>query len=138
MKRLSILFLAAICFMLASCSSNVEKSRIAYDKGVELMFKHAQYAEAEEQFTKAIKYDETNYEAYYYRGCSKFNRGLYEKAIVDYEKALEIHPNYADAEFSLGNVYFLLKDHDMSCYYYKAAKRDGRKNMEDYLKACPN
>ncbi|MBO6025865.1 MAG: tetratricopeptide repeat protein [Bacteroidales bacterium] len=126
------------CLLMASCGSNVEKSRIAFDKGVELMFNTGRFNDAEEQFTLAIKYDPDNYEAYYYRGCTKYNRGLYDKAIVDFEKALEIKPNYADAEFSLGDIYFLLKDHDMSCYYYKAAARDGRANMEDYLKTCPD
>ena len=126
------------CVLFASCGSNVEKSRKAYDKGVELMFSYSKFAEAEEQFTLAIKYDKNNYEAYYYRGCAKLNMRQYQKAIPDFEKALEIRPNYADAEFSLGNTYFILNDHDMSCYYYKAAKRDGRPNMDDYLKACPD
>lgn len=128
--------LLLFCVLFASCGSNVEKSRKAFDKGVELMFNYSKFAEAEEQFTLAIKYDKNNHEAYYYRGCTKLNRRQYTNAIPDFEKALEIKPNYAEAEFSLGNTYFILNDHDMSCYYYKAAKRDGRPNMDDYLKAC--
>ena len=126
------------CLLFVSCGNNIEKSRIAFDKGIELMFNTYKFAEAEEQFTIAIQYDENNYEAYYFRGCAKFNRGQYNKAIPDFEKAIELRPGYADAEFSLGNTYFILNDHEMSCYYYKAAQRDGRENMEDYVKACPD
>lgn len=138
MKRLSFIILAIIALVFASCGNNVEKARIAYDNGIDLMFNKSNFAEAEEQFTLAIKYDKNNYEAYYYRGCSKFNRALYQKSIEDFEKALEIKPNYSDAEFALGRTYFQLNDHDMSCFYYKAAARDGRENMRDYLRACPD
>lgn len=138
MKRHIIFILSALCLLLASCGSNVEKARVAFDKGVNLMYNSTQFAEAEEQFTLAVKYDPNNYEAYYYRGCTKFNRALYQQAIVDFEKALEVRPCYADAEFALGKTYFLLNDHDMSCYYFKAAERDGRPNMDDYLKSCPD
>lgn len=138
MKRHSIFILLALCLLLDSCGSNVEKGRAAFDKGVNLMYNTTQFAEAEEQFTLAVKYDPNNYEAYYYRGCAKFNQKQYSEAIVDYEKALELKSDYADAEFSLGQVYFILNDHDMSCYYYKAAHRDGRPNMDDFLKACPD
>lgn len=138
MKRLSIFFLMAFSIFLAGCGSNVEKGRLAYDKGVELMYNSTRFAEAEEQFTLAIKYDKDNYEAYYYRGCTKFNRALYDEALLDFEKALEVKSGYADAEYALGKIYFLKNDHEMACFYFKAAERDGRKNMEDYLKACPN
>ena len=138
MKRLTIFLLTALCILFASCGNNVEKARVAFDKGLELMFRNSKFKEAEEQFSIAIKYDKSNYEAYYYRGCAKFNQKQYSEAIVDYEKALELKSNYADAEFSLGQVYFILNDHEMSCYYYKAAHRDGRPNMDDFLKACPD
>jgi len=137
-RSFSLILVIVLSIVLSSCSSNVEKSRIAFDKGMEIMFNSSRFEEAEEQFTLAIKYDPNSYEAYYYRGCAKYNRGLYQKAIGDFEKALEIRPNYADAEFSLGDIYYLLNDRDKACYYYKAAKRDGRQNMDDYVKACPD
>lgn len=138
MKKLKVITLIALVVLLSSCGSNVEKGRIAYDKGVNLLYNSSRFAEAEEQFTLAIKYDKDNYEAYYYRGCTKFNRSMYDEAILDFEKALEVKPNYADAEFNLGKIYFLKNDHDMSCYYYRLAELHGRPNMEDYVKACPN
>ncbi|MBQ3710260.1 MAG: tetratricopeptide repeat protein [Bacteroidales bacterium] len=130
--------LLLFCILFASCTNNPEKSRVALDKGIELMYRSSRFAEAEEQFTLAIKYDNNNSEAYYYRACTKFNQGRYNDAILDYQKALEIRPNYADAEFGLGRTYFVLNDFDMMCYYYRAAERDGRENMDDYVKGCPN
>ena len=128
--------LLLFCVLFAGCGSNVEKGRIAYDKGVELMYNSTRFADAEEQFTQAIKYDKDNYEAYYYRGCTKFNRAMYDAAILDFELALEVKPGYADAEYALGKIYFLKNDYEMACFYFKAAERDGRKNLEDYLKSC--
>ena len=136
MKRLTIILFAAACVFLAGCGKNVEKARIAFDKGVELLYNSSRFAEAEQYFTTAIKYDKDNHEAYYLRGCAKFNRGLYDAAIIDFEKALEVKPNYSDAEFVLGRTYFIKKDFDMSCYYYRLAELHGRPNMEDYVKTC--
>ena len=138
MEKLKSIILVAFVVLLSSCGSNVEKGRIAYDKGVNLMYNSSRFAEAEEQFTLAIKYDKENYEAYYYRGCTKFNRSMYDEAIVDFEKALEVKPNYADAEFNLGKIYFLKNDHDMSCYYFRLAELHGRPNMDDYVRSCPD
>ena len=101
------------------------------------MYNTTNSAEADEQFSIAIMYDKDNFEAYYYRGCTKVNRGLYDAAILDFEKAIELHPGYQEAEFALGRVYFIKNDYDMSCYYYRAAQRHGRENMEDYVRSCP-
>ena len=134
-KTFSCLLL--FCILFIGCGSNIEKSRLAFDKGVELMYNTAQSAEAEEQFTLAIKYDKDNHEAYYYRGCTKMNRALYDAAILDFEKALELRPDYQQAEFALGRIYFIKKDFDMACFYYRAAQRHGRENMYDYVRSCP-
>ena len=136
MKKTSLLTAAAFCLLMCCCESP-EKSQRAFDEGITYMLDHAMYTKAEECFTEAIKYNKNNYEAYYCRGCCKFNRNLIDEAIVDLEKALEIKPNYADAEFTLGRIYFVKNDIDMSCYYYKASKEHGRQNVDDLLKGCP-
>ena len=129
--------LLVFCLLFASCGNNIEKSRLAFDKGIEVMYNTSRSAEAEDYFTQAIKYDKNNYEAYYYRGCTKFNRSLFDEAILDFEKALEIRPDYQDAEFILGRIYFIKNDQDMACYYYRSAQRHGRENMDDYVRSCP-
>lgn len=136
MKKLTLLLIASLLFILSGCE-NPAKSKAAMDEGLKLFYDHAAYAEAAKWFNKAIKYDKNNYEAHYLLGCTKFNRGMYDEAILDFENALEAKPGYYDAEFALGRIYFLKQDFDMSCYYYKAAEQHGRSNMEDYVKACP-
>ena len=136
MNRFAIICVTLLCLLFCSCH-NPEKSRMAMDDGINMMYNNSLFTKALEKFDLAIKYDPNNYEAYYYRGCCKFNRNQFEEAIEDLQKAIELNPGYADAEYTLGRIYFVLNDHDMSCYYYKAAKQHGRANVEDLIKGCP-
>ena len=106
------------------------------DEGVKLMIVYSQFDKAEEALDKAIKYDKGNYEAYYHRGCAKINGKKPKDAIADFEKAIELKPDYADAYFNIGRAYILLKDPDKACEYYKLAQKHGRQNLEDYLRQC--
>ena len=135
MKRLTLLLTALIFFALSSCD-NPNKSRQYMDEGAKLMLRYSKFEEAEEAFTKAIKYDKNNYEAYYYRGCAKVNASKHREAIADFEKAVELKPDYADAYFNLGRTYYMLNDEDKACEYYQLAAKYGRPNLEDYLKRC--
>ena len=136
MKK-TILFILVACSLLFSSCDNPAKSKLALDDGLELFYNKADYSGAAACFEKAIRYDKNNPEAYYYLGCSKFNRGMIDQSIVDFEKAIELKPGYQEAEFALGRIYFIKQDHDLSCFYYKAAEQHGRPNMEDYVRACP-
>ena len=135
MKRRTLIISTALLLALASCE-NPAKSRIYTEEGSKQLLRYSQYEEAEATLTKAIKYDKHNFEAYYYRGCAKVNAQKYREAIGDFEKAVELKPDYADAYFNLGRTYYLLNDADKACEYYKLADRYGRPNLEDYLKRC--
>lgn len=135
MKRLTLFLSALILFALTSCE-NPDKSRYYMDQGATYMMRYGQYDKAEEALDKAIKYDKHNYEAYYYRGCAKVNAKKYKESLEDFEKAIELKPDYADAYFNIGKVYFLLDDEDKACEYYKLADKYGRPNLEDYLRRC--
>lgn len=142
MKKLTFVLLTIFGLALSSCT-NIEKSRNYFDEGVKLMMQKGQFQEAEVAFTNAIKYDKGNPELYYYRGCARFNGAnfnaeRYRDAIKDFEKAIEIKPDYADAYFSLGRTYSFMHDFDMSCYYYRMAEKNGRSNLHDLLKNCPD
>ena len=135
MKRLTLILSIGLLLALASCE-NPSKSRFYTEKGSELLLRYSKFDEAEETLTKAIKYDKNNVEAYYYRGCAKVNANKLKEAIADFEKAVELKPDYADAYFNLGRTYFLMHDEDRACEYYKLADQYGRPNLEDYLKRC--
>ncbi len=98
----------------------------AYDEG--------NYDKAIEYFTKAIEQDPENVDAYYNQGAcyttenvffhhydklpgqTYIEAGLedeeeaFRNAIADFNKALEIDPNYALAHFGKGNAYYLYVD----------------------------
>jgi len=48
---------------------------------------------------------ENNAEFYYNRGIDRFERGDFDKAIADYNKAIEINPRFAMAYYNLGIAY---------------------------------
>ena len=135
MKKLALLFVALCALCLSSCE-NPAKSRVYVQEGEKLLLRYSEYKKAEETLTKAIKYDKNNYEAYYYRGCARVNAVKYDEAIADFEKAVELKPDYADAYFNLGRTYYMKHDEDKACEYYKLADKYGRPNLEDYLKRC--
>lgn len=137
MKRLFKVtaIVSLLLLLLISCGNNVEKSILYLDKGIDYHYK-SQYEEAIEQFNKAIKYNENNHEAYYYRGCAKYNIFQKDDAVNDFLKTIEINPDYLQAYFNLGLHYRNINDYDMACYYFKIAEDKGRPNMEDYTKHC--
>ena len=135
MKKL-IFLLSAVLLMAMTACENPAKSRVLTEEGSKQLLRYSKFDEAEETLTKAIKYDKGNYEAYYYRGCARVNAQKYEEAIADFEKAVELKPDYADAYFNLGRTYYLMHDEDKACENYKLAARYGRPNLEDYLRKC--
>lgn len=135
MKELAMLFTFVFAVFLTSCE-NPSKSRVYTEEGSKLLLRYSKYEEAEETLTKAIKYDKHNYEAYYYRGCARVNAQKYDGAIDDFEKAVELKPDYADAYFNMGRVYYIQNDEDKACECYKLAAKYGRPNLDDYLRRC--
>ena len=135
MKKLAVIFTAVLALFLISCE-NPAKSRLYTEEGSKQLLRYSDFKAAEETLTKAIGYDKNNFEAYYYRGCAKVNAMKYDEAIADFEKAIEIKPDYADAYFNLGRTYYLKNDEDKACEYYKLAEQYGRPNLEDYLRRC--
>ena len=135
MKRMTLLLSTVLLLALASCE-NPAKSRVYTEEGSKLLLRYSKFDEAEETLTKAISYNKNNFEAYYYRGCAKVNAKKYQEAIADFEKAIELKPDYADAYFNLGRTYYLMNNEDKACENYKLAAQYGRANLDDYLKRC--
>jgi len=135
MRKTLLIFIAFCALFLTGCE-NPAKSRILTEEGSKQLLRYSDFKKAEETLTEAIKYDKNNFEAYYYRGCAKTNATKFDEAIADFEKAIELKPDYADAYFNLGITYHLKHDEDKACEYYKLADQYGRPNLEDHLKRC--
>jgi hypothetical protein len=69
----------------------------------------AQYSSAIDSLNLLLEKRPSDARAHYYRGYSKAMSGDRQGAIEDYEQAVSLHPTYADAHFSLGFSYLLLK-----------------------------
>ena len=135
MKRILLIASLVTLVLFTSCGRDSEKSRMYLDQGIDLLYR-SQIDESIESFDKAIRYDDENYEAYYYRGCAYSNNFNNEQAILDWNKAIEIKEDYADPYFNIGLIYRRKNDYSMACYYFKLAEKYGRQNMEDYVKYC--
>ena len=135
MKKL-MFFIATVLLVAMTACENPAKSRVYVEEGEKLLLRYSNFDKAEKTLTKAIKYDKGNYEAYYYRGCARVNMQEFKGAKADFEKAVELKHDYADAYFNLGRTYSLMHEEDKACENYKLAAQYGRPNLEDYLRRC--
>jgi tetratricopeptide (TPR) repeat protein len=78
-------------------------------------------------YTKIIENDPKSSEAYNNRGNAYCEKGFFEQAISDFERALEINPKYA---IVYNNLAWILSTAN------KAVLQDGGKAVELALKAC--
>jgi len=129
-------FSLLLLVLLSACSPNPRKTMELIEEGRKLS-NRADYKGAVEAYSRAIKYDDQSYEAYFLRGASFFNLRNYKAAVEDYLKAVEIKPDYADAWFNLGQIMDYEQDREMACYYYKKAAEYKKPNIGDYLRNCP-
>ena len=78
-----------------------------------------EYAKAVGDYGKAISMrpDKARL-AYFKRGEINFLLGQFQQALADFQAAIGIDPNFADAHFALGNTYFKLKSFEqaIACY----------------------
>lgn len=97
---------------------NKVTSQIQVQKGAEL-FNAAKYDEALKAFNQAITDDNTNSDAYYYRGMiydAKKQRNL---AISDYKKALQYNPQQYLANYLIAVDYDTLAQYKYALEFYK-------------------
>lgn len=109
-------------------------------------------AKSIEYFTKSIELDNTESNAYYFRGYAYYDKGDHKKAMKDFDKAIELNPKHHEAYFERGNLYLDAKDYNEQIanydkaiefcptsgkyYYWRGyAKLFGLKDKD---KACPD
>ncbi|MFZ4556145.1 MAG: tetratricopeptide repeat protein [Pseudanabaena sp.] len=78
-----------------------------------------EYAKAVGDYGKAISMrpDKARL-AYFKRGEINFLLGQFQQALADFQAAITIDPNFADAHFALGNTYFKLKSFEQAISAY--------------------
>ncbi len=70
------------------------------------------YQKAYETLTLAINEDNENAEAHYYRGCALAAMNRNSTAITDFDRAIEIKPDYALAYNERGRQHFMNKEYE--------------------------
>ena len=95
MKRIIILLTLALLSVSAFAveSSTMKQANEAY--------KAEKYALADSLYTEVMKKEGTSYALYYNLGNAKYKQGEIAYAILYYEKALKIKPDYEDAKYNL-------------------------------------
>jgi len=76
------------------------------------LYRKKRYARALEAFNKSVQMNETNPEAFYWRGRTLVSQGRFEPAVEDFQKAVNLRPDYAEAYDNLGWLYERLGETD--------------------------
>ncbi len=121
-----------------------------FQSGVDYLNK-GEYDQAIEEFNKVLKINPRNAEAYYYRGNARLFSAqeeedifgpfedlfilfglpsLYDQAIEDYTKSLEINPKNADAFLNRGNAYYDKGKYDQAMADYNKVLEVNPRNAD--------
>lgn len=83
-------------------------------------YAHADYLQAENYYTQALRYDASNREYYMNRAAARCALGNFSDALNDYDRIAEIHPGYANVYYNralirsrLGQLKETLADADL-------------------------
>jgi len=90
------------------------------------------YEEAIEKFTEAISKDTSNPILYYYRGASLEKNGNMDKALEDYQKSIELKPDFILPVSSAAKIYARRKNFEKGIELYKKATELGNQNVITY------
>lgn len=101
------------------------------DQGSKLL-KEGKYEEAIDRFTKAISEDSSNPVYYYYRGASFERNGNMEKALEDYQKSIELKPEFILPISRTARIHAKQKDFEKAIEFYKKAIELGDQDATTY------
>mgnify|MGYP001954939183 CR=1 FL=1 len=79
---------------------------------------------------------DSSFEVFYNRAVSFLNLGLYEKAILDFNKVLALSNMNSDAFLYRGFCYKKLNQHIKGCEDINTAVKLGSKTALNFLKGC--
>jgi len=96
------------------------------------LLNEGKYKEAIEKFTEAITDDPENPIFYYYRGVGFEKNGDLDKAMEDYQKSVELKPDFILPTANIGKIYAKKREHEKAVEFYKKAVELGDQNATNY------
>jgi len=106
----------------------VAEAAKAGQKGMKL-FNEAKWDEAVEEFSKGISEDASNPTLYFFRGLSEENNGQVKDALADYQKAIEIKPDFILPYSRSGKIYARQQNHEKARELYQKAVELGDQDI---------
>ena len=121
--RISSLLLMVFSLMTGICYAQTAKDY--YERGIDYGVA-GKFEEAQQQFTKALEADpfyapartclkvsedalkqkiKTETALYLFKGIAYYDKRMYDEAVAEFKKAIEVNPNLAEAHNSLGAAY---------------------------------
>ena len=85
-------------------------------------------------YTHALRVTRKNWLAWNNLGNHRLNRGEFRQAMVSFQEAMRIKPDYADAWYNAGVVYGLLQDYPRAIASYQEALRLDPTNADGWVK----
>jgi tetratricopeptide (TPR) repeat protein len=143
MKRYKLVPVGAVLLLAGLCTGcNKLKARNELNLGV-MAFKNSQFAEAVNDFQKAVSYDPTLVNARIYLatalaqqyvpgGDTPDNIQMGNRAIAAYQKVLAIDPKNTAALGSIGNIYYEMHNYDQAKVYQEKVMQIEPNNPDAY------
>jgi tetratricopeptide (TPR) repeat protein len=93
------------------------------------LLNEGKFEEAIEKFTEVITEDPSNPLFYYYRGMAFERTGDLEKALVDYQKSVELKPDFVLPTSSMGKIYAKQQEFEKAIEFYQKAAELGDQDV---------
>jgi tetratricopeptide (TPR) repeat protein len=103
------------------------------EQGIEY-FDEGYYADALIEFNNALEIDTTQYDLYYYRGCTLLKLEDYTGTVEDLDIYLYFFPEDKDALYNRGLAWFYLNDKNTAYLDFDAASKLGDKRAKSILR----
>jgi len=92
---------------------------------VETLLNEGKFQAVIDKITTASNSEPLNYVLYYYRAAALEKVGDQQKALADYQKALELKPDFSLVLTNIGKLYAKMGDYQKAIEYYKKAVEAG-------------
>lgn len=127
--------LFSVLLFLTACTPNQQEINSMIDISVDKI-RLSDNQGAIDDLTKVIAIQDTSSRAYFYRANAKFNLKLANEALEDYNKTIELRPDYADAYYNRAFCKQFLGDKTGACHDWELADAFGKPNVKDLLTYC--